>query len=534
MRGGRSGGGGGGGLRNPCLTMHQPWASLLVHGIKRVEGRSWPSPVTGRLWIHAASKVPDPDTVAAMEDFYREIYAVDGVHHIDFPQHYPVSRLLGPYPPPPPLNFLAAAAAPKLADAIADYCSGCVEVVGCVRSEELVCWEDVPQSVRLEGLTDFCWLCENPQKLVVPFEMRGYQGVYNLERRVYEGAARGLSPVQGPLPVKFPLPDPRNPLSLKPGSLNFDSSKSALVKTESVSAAIAGARAAANQYSRKGGSAATSSEIQTRGKSRENHADGSSGSGALPSVVQNSPSHSLNQDPSPVVQNSSSHPQNQDRSPVVHNSSSHRQNQDPSPVVQNSSSHSVNENPSPVFQNSPSYLQTRNPQYIAQSSPSYSQTRNSQYIVQRSPSYSQTQNPQYMVQSSPSYSQTQNPRYMVQSSPSYSQNTPSYLQNQSQSSNIQSTPFYFHDQNQSSSVHNSPSYFHLQNQSSTVHSSPSYSHNQNPPSNVQNHPSHLQNHNPSPVAHNSPSFLQHQNAEPRRSPRLQGGAPHRVSAYFSF
>ena len=98
MRGGRSGGGGGrseGGYRNPCLTMHQPWASLLVHGIKRVEGRSWPSPVTGRLWIHAASKVPDPDTVATMEAFYREIHAVDGVTTIDFPKHYPVSRLLG-------------------------------------------------------------------------------------------------------------------------------------------------------------------------------------------------------------------------------------------------------------------------------------------------------------------------------------------------------------------------------------------------------------------------------------------------------
>ncbi|KAM3280367.1 hypothetical protein ACQJBY_047265 [Aegilops geniculata] len=477
MRGGRSGGGG---LRNPCLTMHQPWASLLVHGIKRVEGRSWPSPVTGRLWIHAASKVPDPDTVAAMEDFYREIYAVDGVHRIDFPQHYPVSRLLG-----------------------------CVEVVGCVRSEELVCWEDVPQSVRLEGLTDFCWLCENPQKLVVPFEMRGYQGVYNLERRVYEGAARGLSPVQGPLPVKFPLPDPRNPLSLKPGSLNFDSSKSALVKTESVSAAIAGARAAATQYSRKGTSAATSSEIQTRGKS---------------SVVQNSSSHLQNQDPSPVVQNSSSHPQNQD----------------PSHIVQNSSSHSVNQNPSPVVQNSPSYSQTRDPQYIAQSSLSYAQTRNSQYMVQSSPSYSQTQNPRYMVQSSPSYSQTQNPRYMVQSSPSYSQNqsqssniqsTPFYFHDQNPSSNVQNSPFYLHNnQNQSSNVHNTPSCFHDQNQSSTVHNSPSYSHNQNPPSNVQNRPSHLQNHNPSPVAHNSPSFLQHQNAEPRRSPRLQGGAPHRLVA----
>mgnify|MGYP001451385117 CR=1 FL=1 len=26
-----------------CLSMHQPWASLLVAGIKRVEGRSWPT-----------------------------------------------------------------------------------------------------------------------------------------------------------------------------------------------------------------------------------------------------------------------------------------------------------------------------------------------------------------------------------------------------------------------------------------------------------------------------------------------------------
>ena len=73
--------------------MNQPRASLLVHDIKRVEGCSWPSPVTGRLWIHAASKVPDPDTVATME-----IHAIDGVTNIYFPQHYLVSRLLGQVP----------------------------------------------------------------------------------------------------------------------------------------------------------------------------------------------------------------------------------------------------------------------------------------------------------------------------------------------------------------------------------------------------------------------------------------------------
>lgn len=49
----------------------------------------------GRLWIHAASKVPDEATIKAMEDFYREIYAVNGITDVQFPQHYPVSRLLG-------------------------------------------------------------------------------------------------------------------------------------------------------------------------------------------------------------------------------------------------------------------------------------------------------------------------------------------------------------------------------------------------------------------------------------------------------
>uniref|UniRef100_F6H8P5 ASCH domain-containing protein n=1 Tax=Vitis vinifera TaxID=29760 RepID=F6H8P5_VITVI len=34
-----------GNYTNPCLTLHQPWASLLVYGIKRVEGRSWPAPL---------------------------------------------------------------------------------------------------------------------------------------------------------------------------------------------------------------------------------------------------------------------------------------------------------------------------------------------------------------------------------------------------------------------------------------------------------------------------------------------------------
>ncbi|RVW86776.1 hypothetical protein CK203_042783 [Vitis vinifera] len=69
----------------------------------------------------------------------------------------------------------------------------------------------------------------------------------------YVTTVRGLRPVQAPLPVKFLLPEPQDPLSLKPGSLVscFDGSKAAEdKKPEGLLAAIAGARAAATQFSK--------------------------------------------------------------------------------------------------------------------------------------------------------------------------------------------------------------------------------------------------------------------------------------------
>ncbi|KAL0366945.1 UNVERIFIED_CONTAM: hypothetical protein Sradi_3584600 [Sesamum radiatum] len=122
-----------------------------------------------------------------MEDFYREIYAMNGITDVKFPEHYPVSRLLG-----------------------------CVDVVGCVTCEELVNWEELPASI-------------------------------------YESAVRGLSFVKPPLPVKFPLPDPKDPFSLKPGSLASrpnGSRRSEEEKSPSLVAAIAGARAAATQFAK--------------------------------------------------------------------------------------------------------------------------------------------------------------------------------------------------------------------------------------------------------------------------------------------
>lgn len=43
-----------------CLSVRQPWADLIVSGIKPVENRTWNTQHRGRIWIHA-SKTVDQD-----------------------------------------------------------------------------------------------------------------------------------------------------------------------------------------------------------------------------------------------------------------------------------------------------------------------------------------------------------------------------------------------------------------------------------------------------------------------------------------
>jgi hypothetical protein len=40
-----------------CLSVRQPWASLIVNGTKTVENRSWSTNYRGLLLIHASQKV---------------------------------------------------------------------------------------------------------------------------------------------------------------------------------------------------------------------------------------------------------------------------------------------------------------------------------------------------------------------------------------------------------------------------------------------------------------------------------------------
>uniref|UniRef100_A0A0A9X3K9 Activating signal cointegrator 1 n=1 Tax=Lygus hesperus TaxID=30085 RepID=A0A0A9X3K9_LYGHE len=75
-----------------CMSMTQPWASLLVRGIKRYEGRSWNTKFRGRLWIASTQQSPDTAVIHKLQSEYSQLY------HIPtdaFPTSYPTGCIVG-------------------------------------------------------------------------------------------------------------------------------------------------------------------------------------------------------------------------------------------------------------------------------------------------------------------------------------------------------------------------------------------------------------------------------------------------------
>ena len=65
----------------PALSIRQPWAQLIVSGIKDLEHRSWTTDYRGPIFIHAAGTV-DPD----VEDIALETLDMSAAHFRSLPR----------------------------------------------------------------------------------------------------------------------------------------------------------------------------------------------------------------------------------------------------------------------------------------------------------------------------------------------------------------------------------------------------------------------------------------------------------------
>ncbi|XP_042331074.1 activating signal cointegrator 1 isoform X2 [Sceloporus undulatus] len=139
-----------------CLSMHQPWASLLVKGIKRVEGRTWYTSHRGRLWIAATAKRPSAQEISEVETTYKILSQKD----LEFPQDYPSGCLLG-----------------------------CVYLNDCLSQEQFK--EQYPQ-LSQESSSPFVFICTDPQEMIVKFPIQGKHKIWKLDLKIHQGAKKGL------------------------------------------------------------------------------------------------------------------------------------------------------------------------------------------------------------------------------------------------------------------------------------------------------------------------------------------------------
>lgn len=212
-----------------CMTMHQPWASLMVRGLKRAEGREWNTGFRGTLWIHAGGHPPAPHDVAQVQAQYAAVYA----HAI--PPELPAGKEGAPEGDGEAESVSAAADASSssslsssslatregLLDAAvrrvtlpvpAVYPTSCligtVDIVDVVPREKYRAMEgSVPPSVLVESGSGFVFLCERPHVLSVPVSMRGKGKLWKLPRKVAKEASKGLVRAHGPEPFAFASAD---------------------------------------------------------------------------------------------------------------------------------------------------------------------------------------------------------------------------------------------------------------------------------------------------------------------------------------
>jgi activating signal cointegrator 1 len=131
-----------------ALSLIQPWATIVILGVKRYETRSWRTGYRGPLVIHASGRFP------------RELRGLCGRE--------------------PFQSILQAAGFESWADLPLGVVLGTVELSACQRVNELSAINGVELALGDYRSGRWAWLLENAQALPEPIPWKGKRGVYDI------------------------------------------------------------------------------------------------------------------------------------------------------------------------------------------------------------------------------------------------------------------------------------------------------------------------------------------------------------------
>lgn len=144
-----------------CISLWQPWASLIALGSKKIETRHWSTKLRGEIAIHAAKRRPEIELRSLLNE---DVFQV-GLRDLTWPRRVQVDDL--------PFGAIL-----------------CVVNLSSVDKTEELRLHISPHEFAYGDYRDnrFGWTLDHVRRLVEPIPYRGSQGVFNIADDLFIGA----------------------------------------------------------------------------------------------------------------------------------------------------------------------------------------------------------------------------------------------------------------------------------------------------------------------------------------------------------
>ena len=72
-----------------------------------------------------------------------------------------------------------------------------------IQASDMEAWQALPMNIKQEIESPYCFLCEAPQRLVVPQQMRGHPKLWQLPGKTAASLSTALKPPPDPVPFSW-------------------------------------------------------------------------------------------------------------------------------------------------------------------------------------------------------------------------------------------------------------------------------------------------------------------------------------------
>lgn len=166
-----------------CLSLWQPWTSLLAHGLKRAETRGWPIRHRGPLLIHAAKTWNrELETICDTEPFAAALEANIATSETWRPRTgLPFGCIVGS------VEITECIATTRVGrweqdsrEPMVDYFFDNFGIMGPADGKPFLFVSDTERSFGDYSPGRFAFLCTNPVAFATPITYRGAQGLFDV------------------------------------------------------------------------------------------------------------------------------------------------------------------------------------------------------------------------------------------------------------------------------------------------------------------------------------------------------------------